>query len=140
MTLLEVVVFMTLTLFVLGGSFPLITRLRYADKAHEERLAAINLAASTIETLRATPYTQLTHGYAKRTSSTGGIYYEKYYSKTNFYANALLNMRIRLYEQNDATMGDYYRGEIRLRWDVKRAANQVEHAEETFTALLFPDV
>ena len=140
MTLVEVVVFMTLTLFVLGGSFPLIARLRYSDRAHEERLAALNLANTTCENLRATTYAKLTDGYTKYTRPDGTIYYENRYSTTNFYKTATLNMRVRLYEETDSTLKDYYRGEIRLQWNSKLSLKKTEPQEDIITVLLFPDI
>ena len=140
MTLVEVVLFMTLALFVLGGSFPLISRLRYADLAHEKRLAAINFANTTCENLRATTYATLTSGYTKDASTSGTVYYDKYYNATNFYKTATLDMRVRLYEETDPTLKDYYRGEIRLQWDSKLSLKKTERQEEIITVLLFPDV
>jgi len=141
MTLIEVVIFMFLTFFVLKSSFPLLTRLRYADRAHAERLAAINLANRTYEKLLQTPPSRETApaGYKKIKQGTT-IYYSKIYASTNFYKNSTLNLQVRLYPESSSTLGDYYKGEIRMRWNSKLSPKKTKSQTETITVLLFQDV
>ena len=136
MTLLEVVVFMTISIFVLGGAFPVISRLLYADRAHEERLAAYNFALSISEELRSklasTGYDSVVDGY-----SFDGSRYEKLISDTNFYKNIEMNsVDIRLYPKSNSKIGDYYKVVISMKWRTHLRENKTTWARDRFTLIL----
>ena len=136
MTLLEVVVFMTLALFVLGGSFPLISRLLYSDRAHEERLAAYNFAQSISEDLRSklatTGYDSVVDGYP-----FNGSFYDRRISNTNFYKNVeMKSLRVRLFPKTDNKIGDFYKVFIDMKWKTHLRAGKTDLETDRLVLIL----
>lgn len=134
-TLVEVLVFSTLALFVLGSSFPLLSRLMASDKAHEERLAAFTFLQKSGQQLRAVPYGLLTNGFVEVDGK-----YEKNIASTNFYKNISARYKVHLVPTSNGQVGDYYKADLELRWSTRIGGLPVQkHVDVVFLTLL-PDL
>lgn len=138
MTLIEVVIFMSLILFVAGSTFPLISRLRLSDKSHEERLAAFAFIQSSAEELKEKPYVELTNGFVFKASDKC---FERIVSSTNFYKNIPADFSIRLFLQDTPDLvGDCYRAEIDIEWETTVSDSLRKKSSSQLSVLLFPDI
>jgi len=135
MTLVEVLVFSSLALLVLGGSFPLLSRLMASDKAHEERLAAFVFLQRSGEQLGVVPFEMLTNGFAEVNGK-----YERNVASTNFYKTIPARYRVRLIPRTNNQQGRYYQADCELWWSTKTSGFSRENHHNTITRVLLPDV
>ena len=139
MTILEVVVFVSLALFVLGTSFPLLSRLMASDRAHEERLAAYTFLQKSGQQLGVIPYKSLTNGFS-RTGNTDKYRYKMEFLETNFYKNISGRYQILLVQMDNGQIGDYYKADLELKWTTKIGGlSEQEHVSTVFLTFL-PDI
>jgi len=135
MTLVEVLVFSSLALLVLGGSFPLLSRLMASDKAHEERLAAFMFLQRSGEQMGVVPFEILTNGFSEVNGK-----YEKNIASTNFYKTIPARYRVRLIPRTNNQQGHYYQADLELWWSTKISGLSRKNHHNTITLVLLPDV
>jgi type II secretory pathway pseudopilin PulG len=133
MTLVEVVIFMSLAMLVLAGSFPVINQLRTSDKVHEERLAAFLFIHKNVEEMKAQPFKTITNGFTKTTND----HYKKVDSSVLFYKGVTGTNQVEIIPSSSSDYGDYYLINIDLWWDttVNGLPKRQNHKQETFVIL-----
>ena len=136
MTLLEVVIFMSLAMMVLAGSFPVIRQLRTSDKVHEEHLGAFLFIHKTIEEMKACPYKTITNGFTKTTNN----HYKKTDNSVSFYKGVTGTNQVEIIPSSSSDCGDYYLINIDLWWNttINGLPKRESHKQETFVIL--PDI
>jgi len=125
MTLVEVLVFMFLALAVLGGSFPLLSRLMLSDKANEERLAAFLQAQSGIELLRGKDYADLLDGFAVERVTPGWTSYQLQQNPRpiKISGNVPATCGIRLIKHQSADYGEYCQTQFEIKWTTRLSSS-----------------
>jgi type II secretory pathway pseudopilin PulG len=139
MTLVEVLVFSSLALMVLGGSFPLLSRLMASDKAHEERLAAFMFLQNSAEQLSVVPFESLTNGFEEVVGNNGSRY-KKVIASTNFYKTISAKYRVQLLPKTSSQTGDYYLALFELRWSTKIGGLPKQKHSTQISKVFVPDV
>ena len=136
MTLVEVLVFSTLALLVLGSSFPLLSFLMASDRAHEERLAASLFLQTAGEQLQTVPFNALTNGFTRINSKK----YKKVVNPTNFYKTVSAKYRVYLFPKTDPRVGNYYQASLELKWSTEINGRPKRNHNDKIILLLLPDV
>ena len=137
MTLVEVLVFMGLSLFLLAGSAPLTLQLLRSDYAHEERLAAFEFNKSAIEQLRSNEYSGLTNQCAEKIIH--GQKHLKKEKKIKTKNKKKMSNSIDMKPLIDPEAGEYMEVVSEVEWDSIHYG-RTNALKSTLTALLYPHV
>lgn len=144
-TLVEVVVFMGLTLGVLGGMIPLILQAKRMDARAEERTAACYSARSVLEELRAMPFDELIStesGFKERKNGT----YRRVRRNFCFHTKDTVNKgTTRLKAKETITLvpgmtggaSNFY-ATVTLQWDSYSLPGQDPTVEQTVSQIIYP--
>ncbi len=138
-TLVEVVVFLSLALFVLAGTFPLLSYLMVADKATEETLAAFTFLQASGEKWKVRPYNSLTNGLTQYTTTNGTTYYRSDLITTSFGKTVAGQYYEDLYPQATTGIGEYYRLAVVLQWSTEIGGVPKKDHNKIVYYLLMPD-
>lgn len=133
MTLVEVLIFSVLALFILGSSFPVISQVLFADRAHEERLAAATYLQSSRERLKLASKNTLTNGFS---IASGGTNLERTIIVDNFYKNRSATNITTLIPKSEEEFGRYYEALLQLVWTSELASGKTKTHTADLTVII----
>ncbi len=145
MTLVELMVFMSLTLFLLGGVIPVALQASQVDKDGEEKLAAFFACKSALEKLQGTDFDKLTEPgsnfHPKENKSN--IYIRKRNHIPFHTRGGLFHTELKATERTELIYGSTgdstnCSAKVTMKWKASRGAKKVANIKESAHTVLYP--